>query len=88
MVMKAIKIAELKSHLSQHLRTVRAGEILTVLDRTTPVARVVPLDSGDDVVVTRPAAGSPPIGRIPLPASMKINVDVVALLLAERRRGR
>ena len=31
-VMKAVKIADLKSHLSRHLRDVRAGGTLTVLD--------------------------------------------------------
>jgi prevent-host-death family protein len=42
--MKRVKIADLKNNLSRHLAHVRAGGDLIVLDRNTPVARVVPFD--------------------------------------------
>jgi prevent-host-death family protein len=87
-VMKAVKIAALKSQLSQHLRAVRAGQTVTVFDRTTPVARLVPIDSLDDIAVTVPVAGSLPVGRIPLPAPSRTTIDVVKLLLEDRRRRR
>lgn len=86
--MKAVGIADLKTHLSQHLREVRSGATLTVLDRNTPVARLVPIDDDDDLVVTRPAADAPPVGRIRLPPRAKIRVDVVSLLLKDRQRRR
>ncbi len=35
------RIAELKSRLSEHLRSVRTGRTLTILDRDTPIARIV-----------------------------------------------
>ena len=35
-------IAELKAGLSEHLRSVRNGRTLTVLDRDTPIARILP----------------------------------------------
>ena len=41
-VMKTVRIAELKARLSEHLKWVRKGRTLTVLDRDTPVARIVP----------------------------------------------
>ncbi len=86
--MKAVKIADLKSNLSRHLRDVRSGRALTVLDRETPIARLVPIDSGDDVVVTLPAGDAPAIGDLDLPPPIRIKVDVVKLLLADRsRRG-
>jgi len=90
MVMKSVKIAQLKSELSRHLRDVRRGEALTVLDRTTPVARLVPMDAGEDVVITMPAPGSPPLGRVRLPASIDTNtdIDVGALLRVERQSHR
>jgi prevent-host-death family protein len=44
--MKTVGIADLKAHLSQHLRTVRKGRTLTVVDRDAPVARLVPIDAG------------------------------------------
>jgi antitoxin (DNA-binding transcriptional repressor) of toxin-antitoxin stability system len=40
LVMSNLRIAELKARLSEHLRTVRNGGTLTVLDRETPIARL------------------------------------------------
>lgn len=84
--MKAVKIADLKSRLSQHIRHVRAGGVLTVLDRNTPVARLVPIDDDADLVVTRPASDAPPLHRVKLPPPTKLTTDVVELLLRDRRR--
>jgi antitoxin (DNA-binding transcriptional repressor) of toxin-antitoxin stability system len=84
--MKAVNIAHLKSHLSQHLREVRAGRILTVLDRNTPVARLVPINSNDDVVITPPAAHAGSFAKIKLPPPARIAVDVVDFLLEDRRK--
>jgi antitoxin (DNA-binding transcriptional repressor) of toxin-antitoxin stability system len=84
--MKAVRIADLKSRLSQHLRQVRAGQVLTVLDRDTPVARLAPIEEGHDLVVTRPAADAPPLRRVKLPPPTKLSGDVVAVLLADRRK--
>ena len=83
--MKDVKIADLKSHLSQHLRDVRGGRPLTVLDRNTPVARLVPIDSGDDVVITPPGEGAPALAEVKLPRVARLKVDVVKLLLDDRR---
>ncbi|MEK7408453.1 MAG: hypothetical protein AAB225_25555 [Acidobacteriota bacterium] len=38
----ALRIAEFKARLSQHLRAVRGGTEIVVKDRETPIARVVP----------------------------------------------
>jgi antitoxin (DNA-binding transcriptional repressor) of toxin-antitoxin stability system len=85
-VMKAVRIADLKRHLSRHLRDVRAGGTLTVLDRDTPVARLVPIDSGEDVSITSPQPGAARLADVKLPVAAKIAIDVVELLLDERRR--
>ena len=37
-----VGIRQLKLHLSEYLARVRKGEVLTVTDRGTPVARIVP----------------------------------------------
>lgn len=42
--MKRVKIADLKNNLSRYLSHVRGGGDLIVLDRETPVARIVPFD--------------------------------------------
>ena len=48
--MRGITIAKLKASLSAELRRVRAGEPVTVLDRTTPVALLVPVPDAVRVV--------------------------------------
>lgn len=44
--MGMVKIADLKNNLSRHLAHVRQGGQITVLDRETPIARIVPFVSG------------------------------------------
>ena len=57
MVMK-VGIAALKARLSEHLRAVRKGRTITVLDRDTPVARIVPLTARDSTRDATPARGA------------------------------
>jgi prevent-host-death family protein len=40
--MKRVKIAELKSQLSKHLRAAEGGAEIEVTDRDRPIARIVP----------------------------------------------
>jgi prevent-host-death family protein len=42
MAMKRVKIAELKDHLSEHLRAVERGAQLEVTDRQRPIVRLIP----------------------------------------------
>jgi prevent-host-death family protein len=51
--MLRVKIAELKDHLSKHLRSVEQGAEVEVTDRDRPIARIVPVD-GARVTVTTP----------------------------------
>ena len=87
--MKGVQIAELKSRLSEHLRKVRAGRTVTVLDRNTPIARIVPYaESGSSLAVRAPLAGAPALKDIALPPPLRLRRDIVALLLEERQRDR
>ena len=85
-VMKnSVRIAELKSRLSEYLRRVRRGETITVLDRETPIARLEPV-AGDRarLVVREPAAGAPRPGDLRFPAPLKTKTDILDLLAEER----
>ncbi len=86
--MKHVRIAELKARLSEHLRAVRLGETIAVLDRDTPVAQIVPIRESSGLRVRKPAPGAPRPNRVPLPRSAKLNVDVVHILLEERQSHR
>ena len=83
--MKKVRIAELKARLSEHLRAVRRGETIAVLDRETPVAQIIPVRGQSSLRVRKPAPGTPPPNRVPLPRPAKLNVDVVQVLLEERQ---
>jgi len=88
MTMKQVRIAELKARLSEYLRAVRRGETVTVLDRETPVAQIVPVRNRTQLRIRKPAPGTPPPNRVPLPKPLKLNIDVVQLLLEERQPHR
>lgn len=47
--MRSVNIGTLKNQLSAHLRYVRAGEEVVVLDRNKPVARIVPIRTPADL---------------------------------------
>ena len=85
--MRRIGVAELKNNLSRELRAVEAGEEVEVMDRTRPIARIVPIADpalrGRGIRI-RPARR--PFAEIrdrryePLPG----NSDSLALLMEER----
>ena len=61
-----VKIAEFKSHLSEHLRAVRRGHEIIVKDRETPIARVVPYDVRLPQLAVRPPTRSlKDVARLP-----------------------
>ena len=86
--MRAVRIAELKTRLSEYLRAVRNGETISVLDRETPVAQIVPVREGVALRIRKPVPGAPPPNRVRLPKPLKLNVDIVDLLLEERQGHR
>jgi prevent-host-death family protein len=86
---RTVGVAELKARLSEYLRSVRRGGDVVIHDRSEPIARLVPYAAGDArLIVREPAGRYAAVGRIPLPRPLKLDVDVVQVLLAERRSGR
>ncbi len=80
--MKGVGIADLKARLSEHLRAVRKGRTVTVLDRNTPVARIVPY--APESIDVRRARRRPRDLRLPPPPVSP--TDSLAVLLADRSR--
>lgn len=83
---KTVKVAELKAHLSAYLRNARRGHGVTVLDRDTPIARIVPYAPQNAPLVVREAIK--PFRDVVLPPPLARNVDSLAALLAERESSR
>lgn len=86
---ETVGIAELKAKLSEHLRRVRRGDSLTVLDRATPVARIVPYEGEATPLSSRnPKPGAPRPGEFEFPAPLNLELDAVELLLEDRQSSR
>jgi prevent-host-death family protein len=85
--MKHVRIAELKAKLSEFLRAVQGGESITVLDRNTSIARIVPMER-PGIRIRKPASGSPPPNKVLLPEPAEHEFDVLELLLEERQSHR
>lgn len=86
--MSAVRIADLKSRLSHHLRAVQRGDRVIVLAHDRPIATIVPYREDDSFQVRRPASGAPALQDVPLPPPLDLDVDIVDLLLEERQVGR
>jgi prevent-host-death family protein len=80
--MKTVGIADLKARLSEHLRWVRKGRSLTVLDRATPVARIVPYQ----VERLEVRAATRRMQDVRLPSRTGKPTDSLAVLLDDRGR--
>ena len=83
---RRVGVAEFKAKLSEYLRGVRRGEVLTLYDRNTPVARVEPLESRTGPLAVREAVTRP--RDVALPAPLRRSVDSLAALLEERQGER
>ncbi len=82
MVMKGVGIADLKARLSEHLKSVRKGRTLTILDRQTPVALIVPY-AADPIEVRRATRRLRDLKR---PAPPAKTTDSLTLVLEDRQR--
>lgn len=80
--MSEVRIADLKARLSEHLRSVRNGTTLTVLDRDTPVARIVPY-SAQPLEIRKAKRLLRDLKLPPKPAK---RTDSLALVVEDRRR--
>ena len=77
-----VGIAELKARLSEHLRAVRNGGTVTVLDRDTPIARIVPY-AASPLEIRKARRRLRDLKLPPRPAK---RTDSLAILVEDRRR--
>jgi prevent-host-death family protein len=84
--MKRVGIADLKARLSGHLRAVQKGESLVVVDRGTPIARLVPFSETTNGLTVRRALRELHLVKLPPPTRRK--TDSLAALLEERQGNR
>jgi prevent-host-death family protein len=83
---QGVGVAELKARLSSYLRAARRGEAVTVFDRDTPVARLVPYDGSTESLPVRKATTA--LSDVELPPPLGREVDSSAALAEERQADR
>lgn len=87
--MNTVKIADLKDHLSAHLRAVEAGAEIVVTDRNRPIARIVPVAQLTTRVTLKPPTRDFAEVRDLVRPRTDLGISSTELLLEERReRGR
>lgn len=85
-VMLSVNIANLKAKLSFYLGQVKNGQEVLVLDRKTPVARVVPSRGLQDDLVLIEASKNPSLlGHIKV-SPVRHGIDSARLLREDRSR--
>jgi len=83
---RRVGVAELKARLSSYLKAARHGQSVTVYDRDTPVARLVPYEDVQDKLHIRKATRA--LRDVKLPAPLGREIDSLAALADERKAGR
>ena len=97
--MRTAKISELKAKLSAHIQYVKNGEEVLILDRNTPVARLVPAGPAEEYgererrliakgILTPPKEPRPAGFKLPKPSGRMISDEVMAQVWREERDGR
>lgn len=84
----AASVAEVKAEFSRFLRQVAAGEIVTVMNRDRPVARLVPAPEEKDSLRIRKPLKDPAAlaSLLDLPPVKSGRTDSLKLLLEDRRK--
>lgn len=82
--MSQVTISAFKSHLSEHLRRAEGGEVIEVLDRARPIAKVVPIGTGEEgLEVIAPVRSFASVRSIRLPP-LELRVSSLEALRQER----
>ncbi len=83
--MTRAKISELKARLSSYLAEVRKGGTVVVLDRKTPIARLIPYEETKEVQIVEPTRPSRELRGVK-PIGLRTPVDPLQLLKESREQ--
>ena len=82
--MESVSVATLKSNLSRYLAAVKKGNELIITSHRHPIARIVPMEKAVSDLKIIPA--KKPVSSLRRIKGMNLQVDLLAELLADRRR--
>ena len=86
MAMKSVSVAALKNNLSHYLAAAKNGREIIVTSHRHPIARIVPAQTGAPENL-RIVPAKKPVSSLKKIKGIKLDFDLVADLLADRRRG-
>lgn len=86
MAMKSVSVAALKNNLSHYLAAAKNGREIIVTSHRHPIARIVPAQTAAPEKL-RIIPAKKPVSSLKKIKGFKLDVDLVADLLADRRRG-
>ena len=84
MAMESVSVATLKNNLSAYLAAVKKGKELIITSHRHPIARLSPVAKTTDDLKIIPA--KKPVSSLRKIKGMNLQVDLLAELLADRRR--
>ena len=82
-VIMKTNISNLKAKLSENLEKVKNGEIVTVYDRNTPVAQIIPFKKNRRKLQVR----KPVAKLIDMKLNLKIDFDPAEIVAANRKES-
>jgi prevent-host-death family protein len=82
--MESVSVAAVKSNLSAYLKAVKKGKEIIVTSHRHSIARIVPVEKTASDLKIIPA--SKPVSSLKKVKGMNLKVDLLADLLADRRR--
>jgi prevent-host-death family protein len=82
--MESVSVATLKNNLSGYLAAVKEGKELIITSHRHPIARLSPVGKTTADLKITPA--KKPVSSLKKIKGLNLNVDLLADLLAERRR--
>ena len=82
--MESVSVATLKSHLRRYFAAVRKGKEIIITSHRHPVARLSPLEKTAADLNIIPA--KKPVSTLKKIKGLNLDVDLLADLLADRRR--
>ncbi len=84
--MKIAAVSELKSKLARYLRMVKAGERVEIQERGVPIAMLTAAGGRPNVPTTPPRKDPKLLANMTFSVRLKSDVDVVQILLEDRRK--
>jgi len=84
MAMQSVNVATLKNNLSHYLAAAKNGKEIVITSHRHPIARIVPAEKKLEDLAIIPARK--PVSSLKKVKGIKLDVDLVVELLADRRR--